>query len=65
VAGIAVMFTLHLSVSFLLSLFYAARAWGLDAKTTGGILRKVLVRFPVTPSSSSSLGKRNEEEVHP
>jgi len=48
-AGIAVMFVLNLSVSFLLSLASAVRAYGLPRHETAGLLRRLAVRFVTRP----------------
>lgn len=49
VLGIATMFVLNLSVSFLLSLFTAARAYGMGTRETGRMLRQILQRFVRSP----------------
>jgi site-specific recombinase len=49
VAGVAVMFVLNLSVSFLLALFSAARAYELRARDNSELLRGLLGRFRRTP----------------
>lgn len=47
--GIGTMFVLNLSVSFLLSLFTAARAYGMGTRETGRMLLKILARFARKP----------------
>ncbi|HEX6851943.1 MAG TPA: hypothetical protein VF139_11120 [Candidatus Polarisedimenticolaceae bacterium] len=47
--GIGTMFVLNLSVSFLLSLFTAARAYGMGTRETGRMLLKILARFVRKP----------------
>jgi hypothetical protein len=49
VVGIAVMFVLNLSVSFLLSLFSAARAYGIPRREVSAILRQLYRHAVASP----------------
>lgn len=48
-AGVGVMFVLNLSVSFLLALITAARAYELQARDSAGLLRAIFRRFRRAP----------------